>query len=88
MLEQTFSCRGPLTYAPRMPPTVRIVTPASPQEAAAVVAAVERFLRENTPPPAAPGRPSPWARAARLEAAGADGRPTGPAPWGDGHPWD
>ena len=41
---------------------------ASPQEAAAVIAAVEQFLRDTAPPPApaAPG-PSPWARAALLE---------------------
>jgi hypothetical protein len=51
------------------------------------VAAVERFLRDHAPPPAPAAGPSPWVRAARLEAAGADGRPTGRAPWGDGHPW-
>ncbi len=42
---------------------------ASPEEAAAVMAAVEQFLRDTAPPPAeeAP-RESPWNRAARLEA--------------------
>jgi len=42
---------------------------ATPEEAAALIAAVEQFLRDTTPPPApeAPG-PSPWLRAARLEA--------------------
>jgi hypothetical protein len=42
---------------------------ASPEEAAAVIAAVEQFLRDTAPPPAvetAP-RPSPWVQAARLE---------------------
>ena len=41
----------------------------TPEEAAAVMAAVEQFLRDTTPPPApeAP-RESPWVRAARLEA--------------------
>ena len=42
---------------------------ATPEEAAAVMAAVEQFLRDTTPPPApeAP-RESPWVRAARHEA--------------------
>jgi hypothetical protein len=41
---------------------------ASPEEAAAVIAAVERFLRDTAPPPAPPEeRPSPWVRAALLE---------------------
>jgi hypothetical protein len=49
---------------------LEIVAPAaSPEEAAAVVAAVERFLRETAPPPApAEPPPNPWVRAARLEA--------------------
>jgi len=62
------------------------VTPASPEEAAAIVAAVERFLRDHAPPPRRPA-PSGWLRAARLEAVRADGRRVGPAAWGDGHPW-
>jgi hypothetical protein len=42
---------------------------ASPEEAAAVMAAVEQFLRDTAPPPAPDGeRPSPWLAAARLEA--------------------
>jgi hypothetical protein len=41
---------------------------ATPEEAAAVMAAVEQFLRDTAPPPApAPAGPSPWARAALLE---------------------
>jgi hypothetical protein len=42
---------------------------ATPEEAAAVMAAVEQFLRDTAPPPA-PEAPqvSPWIRAARLEA--------------------
>jgi len=41
---------------------------ASPQEAAAIVAAVERFMRATAPAPA-PVRagPEPWTRAALLE---------------------
>jgi hypothetical protein len=53
-------------------PHLEIVSPAaSPEEAAAVIAAVDRFLRDTTPPPA-PAAPtvSPWLRAARLEGAG------------------
>jgi hypothetical protein len=55
---------------PNRRPKLEIVAPsASPEEAAAVVAAVERFLRD-TAPPAAPAEPppNPWIRAARLEA--------------------
>jgi hypothetical protein len=47
---------------------LRIVAPAaSPEEAAAVVAALERFMRETAPTPApAPPRLSGWLQAARL----------------------
>jgi hypothetical protein len=42
---------------------------ASPQEAAAVIAAVEQFMRETAPVLAPePERPSPWVLAARREA--------------------
>ena len=42
---------------------------ATPEEAAAVMAAVEQFLRDTAPPPAeSADEPSPWLRAARLEA--------------------
>ncbi len=42
---------------------------ATPEEAAAVIAAVERFLRDTAPPPAPPADtpPSPWIRAALRE---------------------
>jgi hypothetical protein len=40
---------------------------ATPEEAAAVIAAVEQFLRDTAPPPAPPAEPSPWVRAALLE---------------------
>jgi hypothetical protein len=55
---------------PNRRPRLEIVAPAaSPQEAAAVVAALERFMRETAPVPApAPPRPSPWVLAARREA--------------------
>ena len=54
---------------------------ATPEEAAAVIAAIEQFLRDTTPPPAEEGNPavvSPWVRAARLE--GVDREP-GHHPW-------
>jgi hypothetical protein len=42
---------------------------ATPEEAAAVMAAVEQFLRDTTPPPApAEERVGPWLAATRLEA--------------------
>jgi hypothetical protein len=41
---------------------------ASPEEAAAVIAAIERFMRDTAPPVASePAGPSPWVRAALLE---------------------
>jgi hypothetical protein len=59
---------------------------ASPAEAAAVMAAVEQFLRNTAPPPAAPEpRTNPWLRAARLEGLGRGA--SAPEPWGDPHPW-
>lgn len=67
-------------------PRLKLVAPgASTQEAAAIVAALERFMRETAPPPAAAPGPDPWQRAALLEAVGRE--PEGPAPWGDGDPW-
>ena len=68
-------------------PKLEIVAPsASPEEAAAVVAALERFMRDHTPPPA-PAEPprNPWQRAALYEGVGRE--PSGPSPWGDPHPW-
>ncbi len=42
---------------------------ATPEEAAAVIAAVEQFMRDTAPPPAAVQEPvSGWLRAARAEA--------------------
>ncbi len=60
---------------------------ATPEEAAALAAAIEGFLRDTAPAPSAPAAPavSPWARAGLFEAAGLD--PSGPGPWGDPVPW-
>lgn len=66
---------------------LQIVAPAaSPEEAAAVVAAVERFLRDHAPVvvPEAP-QVNPWQRAALLEGTGRE--PDGPSSWGDPIPW-
>ena len=64
-------------------PQLRIVAPAaSPQEAAAIVAALERFMRDTAPapaPPRAPGLPA-WTRAGLLEATGYG--PDDILPWG------
>jgi len=58
-----------------------IVAPdASAEEAAAVVAALEQFMRETAPTPApAPPRPDPWQRAALHE--GVAREPAEPLPW-------
>lgn len=59
---------------------------ASEAEAAAVIAAVEQFLRETTPAAApAQDRQDPWLRAALLEQTGRE--PDGPTPWGDAIRW-
>jgi hypothetical protein len=52
---------------------------ASPDEAAAVVAAIEQFLRDTAPPPAPAEEPeNAWIRAGRLEAVERD---PGFSPW-------
>ncbi len=59
---------------------------ASPEEAAAIAAAIEQFLRDTAPPPAAPeARLNPWLRAGLLE--GAKRGPAGRSPWGDTQRW-
>jgi len=69
-------------------PQLRIVAPAaSPEEAAAIVAALERHMRDTAPTPApadAPARP-PWMRAALLEATGH--APSDVPGWGDPSSW-
>jgi hypothetical protein len=62
-------------------PKLTIVAPnATPEEAAAVVAALERFMRATAPAlaPAAPQR-DPWQRAALQE--GVARAPGNPPPW-------
>jgi hypothetical protein len=76
-----------LPVVPNRRPRLEIVAPsASPEEAAAVVAALERFMRDTAPTPAPPApRRNPWLRAALLEQTGRE--PDGPTPWGDANPW-
>jgi hypothetical protein len=68
-------------------PQLTIVAPsASPEEAAAVVAALERFMRETAPAAvAAAPRIDRWTRTALLEGVGREDE--GLAAWGDPHPW-
>jgi hypothetical protein len=72
---------------PNRRPQLEIVAPsASPEEAAAVVAALERFMRDFAPVVVAQEpKQSPWLRAALLEGTGRE--PDGPTPWGDPVPW-
>lgn len=55
---------------PNRRPRLQLIAPtASPEEAAAVVAALERFMRETAPVLAAPAEQvDPWRRAALIEA--------------------
>jgi hypothetical protein len=72
---------------PNRRPELEIVAPsASPEEAAAVVAALERFMRDTapTPAPVAP-RVNPWQRTALLEGVERDSASL--TAWGDGMPW-
>jgi hypothetical protein len=58
---------------------------ASPEEAAAIAAAIEQFLRDTAPPPGARGPSTgPWLRTGLFENAGLC---EGPSPWGDPEPW-
>jgi hypothetical protein len=54
---------------PARPPRLKLIAPsATPEEAAAVVAALERFMRATAPAQApATGRSDPWRRVAILE---------------------
>jgi hypothetical protein len=54
---------------PNRRPKIEIVqTSASPEEAAAVAAAIEQFMRATAPPPAPAEEPlNPWVRTALLE---------------------
>ena len=54
-------------------------SPASPEEAAAIAAAIEQFLRDTAPRPGpSEERMSPWLRAALYEGVGLDPASRGP----------
>jgi hypothetical protein len=57
----------------------------APAEAAAVVAAVERFLAETAPAPAPKPAVNPWQRAALHEGVGA--KEAVVSPWGEPRTW-
>lgn len=93
------SPEAPSTGAPRVPavvwenaasvnrrPKLQIIAPAaSEEEAAALVVALERFMRDTAPTPAPPppAGPSAWARASLLEATGR--APDEHSGWRPGH---
>jgi hypothetical protein len=54
---------------PADPSSLQLLAPsANPEEAAAIVAAIERFMRDTAPAPAARAdAPDPWVQAAMLE---------------------
>jgi len=66
-------------------PAIQVIAPAAgPEQAAAIAAALERFLHDTAPaitPHGAP--PSPWARAALAEGVGLEA----PTSWGDSERW-
>jgi hypothetical protein len=67
-------------------PAIELVAPsATPEEAAAIAAALERFLHD-TAPSLAVSKPamSPWERTALSEGVGL----RAPAPWGDSPGWE
>jgi hypothetical protein len=67
-------------------PSIELVAPsATPEETAAIAAALERFLHD-TAPVLAPAKPlmTPWERAALAEGLGLGA----PAPWGDTPGWE
>ena len=73
-------------HSPARPRIELQQTDASPEEAAAIAAAIEQFLRDTAPPPPADGPAvSPWLRAALFEGVGRD--PSAASPWGDSEPW-
>jgi hypothetical protein len=64
-------------------PQLKLIAPsASPAEAAAIVAALERFIRDTAPQLAPPTEHlDPWTRAAMLEGVARTGPGDEPDPW-------
>ena len=65
------------------PLQLELIAPsASPEETAAIVTALERFLRATAPAAASIGEdPGPWLRAAILEGVARDEESDMPNPW-------
>jgi hypothetical protein len=68
---------------PNRPARLQLIAPsASPEEAAAVVAALERFIRATAPPGSSAAQvPDPWRRAALLEGVEREAHDDLPDPW-------
>ena len=67
-------------HAPRRPRIELTHSAATPEEAAAIAAAIEQFLRDTAPPPRHESEAiSPWLRAGLVEGVGL---PADAAPWG------
>ena len=66
-------------------PAIQVIAPAAgPEQAAAIAAALERFLHDTAPVIVRIGRAeSGWERAALAEGIGLEA----PTPWGDPEPW-
>ena len=77
-LRNLMSSNGKQT--PRRPRIEVLQSAASPEEAAAIAAAIEQFLRDTAPAPAASERMNPWLRAGLMEATGREA--AGGPPWG------
>ncbi len=66
-------------------PQIEMLSAAEPEEAAAVIAAVEQFIAETSPAPAAAAPVRPWQRAALLE--GVRAKEAFASPWGEERTW-
>jgi len=63
-------------------PQLKLIAPsASPEEAAAIVAALERFMRATAPAPTARAAADPWRQAAMLEGVTREPGEDSPHPW-------
>ena len=72
--------------SPRRPRIELRQSDVSAEEAAAIAAAIEQFLRDTAPRPASEAEGlNPWLRAGLFEGVGRD--PDSPSPWGDPHRW-
>jgi hypothetical protein len=67
---------------PSRGPELTLIAPAaSPEEAAAIVAALERFIGDTASAPAPEAAPDPWQRAAILEGVAREDPPDLRDPW-------